>query len=120
MSKHTPGPWYIHDLRGIRGPISISCVTPDHISVADIGPGMENTEAEVLANARLIAAAPELLAALEAVWESGYNDIDPRIDYLEVQIDRDDWAAVGAAIAKATLGPLFEAELAQIQLDQGG
>ena len=72
MSKyegHTPGPWFVHDLRGMGGPISISCTTPDHITVADIGPGIENTEAEALANARLIAAAPGLLAERDRLLE---------------------------------------------------
>ena len=72
MSKyegHTLGPWFVHDLRGMGGPISISCTTPDHITVADIGPGIENTEAEALANARLIAAAPDLLAERDRLLE---------------------------------------------------
>ena len=74
MSDYTPGPWFVHDLRGVGGPISISCTTPDHITVADIGPGIENTEAEALANARLIAAAPDLLAERDRLREA-LNDI---------------------------------------------
>ena len=70
---HTPGPWFVHDLRGIGGPISISCTTPDHITVADIGPGIENTEAEALANARLIAAAPDLLIERDRLREALEN-----------------------------------------------
>ena len=59
---HTPGPWFVHDLTGIGDPVSVSCTTPDHITVANMGPALTNTHEESLANARLIAAAPDLLA----------------------------------------------------------
>jgi hypothetical protein len=44
------------------GPFSVSCATPDHITIADMGPALTSTRGETLANARLIAAAPDLLA----------------------------------------------------------
>ena len=93
MTDYTQGPWFVHDLRGMGGPISISCTTPDHITVADIGPGIENTEAEALANARLIAASPDLFEALEAMvgfyetnksWESFWGQIQSAYASLEL------------------------------------
>lgn len=72
MSKyegHTPGPWFIHDFRGMGGRLSISCTTPDHITVADIGLGLENTPEEAEANAHLIADAPTLLIQHERMKE---------------------------------------------------
>ena len=75
MSKHTPGPWQVNhwdkfqvcDADGeVRGcsPIAL-CV--------------EGTPAERAANAKLIAAAPALLAALQAIVDEagpvfGHND----------------------------------------------
>ena len=62
-SKHTPGPWEVVALNGF-GPFAIRMGTPKgtghptHYGVGQIG-----TEA----NARLIAAAPELLAGLKAL-----------------------------------------------------
>lgn len=58
MANHTPGPWAIsqHDPRLVKhlsGPVLAEC-------------GPVNTE-EAQANARLIAAAPELLASLRRV-----------------------------------------------------
>jgi len=92
---HTPGPWYIHDFRGMGGSYSISCVTPDHITIADIGRGLDNTDEEALANARLIAAAPALLEALIDTLEC-YNNIDELSDVV--------WDNARAAIAKARGG----------------
>ena len=59
MSKHTPGPWKIlHDpVHG--GPL----VATEDVAIADV---MEMEGGMSKANARLIAAAPELLAACES------------------------------------------------------
>ena len=67
MTEHTPGPWgcidtsyHAHDYRLTKPngePLPLTIVANDH--------------GEQRANARLIAAAPELLAALEAlVWSA--------------------------------------------------
>lgn len=70
-TKHTPGPWFVHDFRELGGCISISCVTPDHITVTDIiGTGLTNTDAEKLANAELIARAPMLEQQCAALREA--------------------------------------------------
>ena len=65
MSKHTPGPWKVGQYLGSP---SSYCV---HMDAGDKGRGIDVVEAvagtsaeERLANARLIAAAPDLLLAL--------------------------------------------------------
>jgi len=60
---HTPGPWTYPGGTGnfVGG--------PDRIRVADVG-GMERSPEERQANARLIAAAPDLLAACKSVLDS--------------------------------------------------
>lgn len=61
MSKqHTPGPWFV------SGPFIGPRLSPDsgiQIKVARVAG--DETDAEVIANARLIAAAPDLLAELK-------------------------------------------------------
>ena len=66
---HTPGPWTVrHDFRSGNGELCVG------VSAARIGPksgavawpsGVD--DAQELANARLIAAAPDLLAALQLI-----------------------------------------------------
>lgn len=70
--SHTPGPWFAHDFSGVSGgnevvasDYCVSCTTPDHITVAFMGNGLRCAREEWEANARLIAAAPDLLEALE-------------------------------------------------------
>lgn len=68
MSKHTPGPWSIGDDNNatcevIAGPVAIPL---DRIGRSpDAGSEYIISRDEMSANARLIAAAPDLLAALE-------------------------------------------------------
>jgi hypothetical protein len=68
--KHTPGPWMAPPYSSVVGlPIVAS---PSGRSIAkvtyfDLGEGFENHNAESVANARLIAAAPDLLAAIKKV-----------------------------------------------------
>jgi hypothetical protein len=66
MSKHTPGPWYgvgawveVED----HGVADICSCNPDDYAQGHLGRNYD----EICANARLIAAAPELLEALEAI-----------------------------------------------------
>ena len=76
MNKHTPGPWTMETVRtsaGVcfkvgpfpwkRGELNHACIYADYPSSAD--------HAQCEANARLIAAAPDLLAALVAEPEWG-------------------------------------------------
>lgn len=95
MSNHTPGPWHIE--RGTS--VYVRADDAHHIgpicsmrSRLDY-PGMDPIVAETCdANARLIAAAPELLAALEALVD------EPQ----PLGIDRATYQAALRAIAKAT------------------
>ena len=91
QTKHTPGPWHIgvrtyHAGRDVYGPKGEPVAVADDAITA-------TPEAE--ANARLIAAAPELLAALQAIMD------DPdAVDHI-LHLDA---VAADAAIAKATGG----------------
>ena len=60
---HTPGPWTYPGGTGnfVGG--------PDRLRIADLG-GLERSPEERQANARLIAAAPDLLAACNSVLDS--------------------------------------------------
>jgi hypothetical protein len=60
MSKHTPGPWHVN-AGDYKYHIYYSREQSDHYFVEVDG----NDDDEAKANARLIAAAPELLAALK-------------------------------------------------------
>jgi hypothetical protein len=96
-TKHTPGPWSILDER--RGFIVTACDDCyDVATVRNIG-NRDNA-----ANARLIAAAPDMLAALQTIKQ--LND-DAAPFGGEIYRDRVDraWDAVRAAIAKATGEP---------------
>jgi len=71
--KYTPGPWYAREMRGWSG-VCISRFREDvstagDAPIAQVREGYPHWENKfpVEANARLIAAAPELLEALEAV-----------------------------------------------------
>jgi hypothetical protein len=73
MSGHTPGPWAISSVSMETGAVGIA---KNRILIAEAHNGYSfmdvvqgNEPAEQFANARLIAAAPELLAAAEA-WET--------------------------------------------------
>lgn len=72
MSKHTPGPWAIympeegHECPGIEAAgVSIIVFAPELLPCED-GGVQGHTVEEAAANARLIAAAPQLLEALQA------------------------------------------------------
>lgn len=58
----TPGPWIVQDSTSVFGPVDITA-GETCVAVAQAEPGRMEAEA----NARLIAAAPELLAALTGV-----------------------------------------------------
>lgn len=62
-SKHTPGPWYFDpEHRPHHYGCNVGAETGE--CIATVAPG-ENGDSETIANARLIAAAPDLLAACE-------------------------------------------------------
>lgn len=75
---HTPGPWTIrHDFKCSNGSTAIG------IAAANLGPGAGAvawpcgvSEAQELANARLIAAAPSMLRALQRLTHPAADDDD--------------------------------------------
>ena len=60
-TKHTPGPWKVDEAEDL--PLAVIEDTADGHGIAELG---ERNPCSV-ANARLIAAAPDLLAALEQI-----------------------------------------------------
>jgi hypothetical protein len=69
MSKHTPGPWRV----GAPGPNGCHTVgTEGGLMTAMVAHSINHPEqaSQAIADARLIAAAPELLEALQAILNS--------------------------------------------------
>lgn len=93
---HTPGPWTIQADQSDRGRSTVICAAgDDDLVIARIPSRAWDTNAwleypQDRANAQLIAAAPDMLAALENLE----NDNGSIPDHA--------WALVQAAIAKAT------------------
>ncbi|HDS1569315.1 hypothetical protein [Stenotrophomonas maltophilia] len=98
-SKHTPGPWETDRNNVHTGQIATihHCLNNDWVEVWS--PNWPADEAEQEANARLIAAAPELLYVAELV-----DDVSDRIDHDPDSAFGQLVAAARAAIAKATGG----------------
>lgn len=102
-TKHTPGPWFVEHHEWLqKGHCAIS--SKDHGELAQVVWCMEDDECigrnspEKEANARLIAAAPELLEAAQKVlaWYEAEEDHSKEPDFYK-RMD-----AIRAAIAKAT------------------
>ena len=91
-TKHTPGPWTVSPSARASTLTRIFSVNEERLVASASGPGLsESGEAE--ANARLIAAAPELLAALQTLVQMTGN-----AGQLERFLD----TTARAVIAKAT------------------
>lgn len=84
MSNHTPGPWAVSR-------VGSSVYAPDDNPIANISK-FAKTEEERAANARLIAAAPEMLEALIKIREIAddfYNkEMDPIFRLAEIAIHK--------------------------------
>jgi hypothetical protein len=90
MTSHTPGPWIVFD----NGADHQIFNADQNVWIADAKKYDESNPdevAEAIANARLIAAAPDLLAALKMLLES--SDRDPKGE-------EDAYQAAETAIAK--------------------
>ena len=88
---HTPGPWFASPTEGQR----FAHVSPEeHLIIPDVFPGSIctawGTDGNALANARLIAAAPDMLEALKK---------------LQGRVQPQYRSIIDAAIAKATGAP---------------
>lgn len=119
MSKHTPGPWTAFEARQSKdthpslGPRFEACVRVGAESnagnaIAIVYMGAEGAtssrQGDVYANARLIAAAPELLSALEAVlaFEDPDSLEDQQTDARLRAARAEAWERAKDVIAKAT------------------
>lgn len=69
MSGHTPGPWVLEELSSIKDGDGYILTEGSRVTVAHHGGAysLGLSREEVLANAALIAAAPDLLKALERI-----------------------------------------------------
>ena len=77
MSAHTPGPWEVSRGKIAGVELSHTVVLTGRDAVAVFAGSADAGEA----NARLIAAAPELLAALRGIIEIGKRDLsNPKYD----------------------------------------
>ncbi len=98
--RHTPGPWRIFQTKG-KPPfyvIGIGRESGEGITDGNVGLGIwDGDSPEALANARLIAAAPELLAALKGTLFLFEGHAVTKTDIEQIAFAR-------AAISKAT-GP---------------
>lgn len=98
MSKHTPGPWFANGE-------FIGTIESDSQTVAYVS-SHRNRKLRPLdeeaANARLIAAGPELLEALRALVDRDFTYFDGAVIGAATKITRDEVLAARAAIAKAT------------------
>lgn len=106
MSKHTPGPWVVWDgnVKVYAGPVdenTTCCISGYRCKIAECDDLYDEnmTEEEAEANARLIAAAPELLEALEWIVNPDYA-IGSNAEYKHAAVE-----VAKAAIAKATGEP---------------
>ena len=96
-AKHTPGPWYAvgawveHEKDDVA---DICNCDPESMSQGHLGRSYD----EMAANARLIAAAPDLLKACEAIWKYDQSDCetDNFVDLYEPAM-----ALIQAAIGRA-------------------
>ena len=93
MSKHTPGPWETDRNNVHSGQIATinHCLNNDWIEVWSPKATWANEE-EMEANARLIAAAPDLLAALKAI-----KDHPNTRHEVEAQLGESTWNAIAKA-----------------------
>lgn len=98
--KHTPGPWEIHRTSHLNIYIGHSHDRPNRTPgyLAEVRRFTTDHE-QVEANARLIAAAPELLDALKALEEAARQVQCGEMDKQSIDVER---RKARAAIAKAT------------------
>lgn len=104
--KHTPGTWFVEDdftVSSDHGQEICCCLSADDLLCLEEGTG-DHMSDEANANARLIAAAPDMLNALMATRiyvEVLEKLLDPTVDPGAPTI-REHAAMLRAAIAKAT------------------
>ena len=116
QGKHTPGPWAVGNRYSETGVFSAdgeTLVANTHSSQRNFDRDAQVTEQH--ANARLIAAAPDLLEALRGLVAEHLPDAEANFEYLSregnhAQLEQEEcdlrkWQAARAVIAKATGEP---------------
>lgn len=100
-SRHTPGPWRVSD----ESPHIIMCGVSRLVGSVTCWPGTwayVESEDEAKANARLFAAAPDLLAALLDARCYVQHHVDQKdIDAESLAVYKHDLAVIDAALLKA-------------------
>lgn len=102
-TSHTPGPWFIARYDSVRAHLSEGD-SGKYAPVADCVASRTVNDATRAANARLIAAAPDLLAALERIISSRTFSIDHEENRIVGSERWDLRQAMIQAITKATGG----------------
>lgn len=101
MTKHTAAPWHV-GMPPPNGEQAIGAQNGMMVAIATTGVGIKE---ETLANARLIAAAPELLEALKTIFPNNLNMLNKNVaDNTVIPMDftYGELRKIAAAIAKAT------------------
>ncbi len=96
MANHTPGPWGIRALMGENLSVCDESVGPGLYPIAQSIEG--HTEDEQNANARLIAAAPELYEALKLAYQRSNERAESRVKW--TQKDQNAHEAIHAALLR--------------------
>jgi glutamate/tyrosine decarboxylase-like PLP-dependent enzyme len=97
--QHTPGPWHAEG-PDMFGDFNI-CHPADSLAVAGVVANLRLPD-EVAANARLVAAAPDMLAALQELSKLSDGIIVSGMSQSEMTALAAAWERADAAIAKAT------------------
>ena len=106
MTEHTPGPWTIYSGQ-LSGQAAALIAHSDTMTVVARLPEFEIADETLRANARLIAAAPELVEALEPFVAAYLARCDPGIADLDneqplaLHVSLGDWRKARALLAKA-------------------
>jgi len=93
QTKHTPGPWHVADSQTYAAEVRFTTVRRKEVTLARISTPQGRRD-QALANALLIAAAPDLLDALRDLWAWQGSVQESTSDALSEKVQ--------AAIAKST------------------
>lgn len=93
MAEHTPGPWTIEEYGDDDAPALVIHKDSESRVCFMATPGSHGDPAKIEADAHLIAAAPDLLAALQALADADAEDL--------LDGTSEVWQWASAAIAKA-------------------
>lgn len=100
--SHTPGPWEVYDAREMADEFWIRVKHPDgwDVSLAAVRPGCDEADdlGDNEANARLIAQAPKMLAALqELVRDDGNAILGMKLAVEAIEAATGEYPAIGAS-----------------------